>query len=62
MSTDRWPQPPFRPQDYPKLLELLGPAEFERRVCPLDVAREGWRGGWMDGYTFGSGVEDPEKA
>ena len=40
MSTDRWPQPPFHPKDYPALLELLGQEEFERQVCPLDVARE----------------------
>ena len=24
----------------PALLELLGPEEFERRVCPLDVTRQ----------------------
>ena len=35
MSTPTWPQPPFRPKDYPALLELLGPEEFERRVCSL---------------------------
>ncbi len=28
------------PKDYAALLELLGQEEFERRVCPLDVARE----------------------
>ena len=32
----------FHPKDYPALLELLGSEEFERRVCPLDVARERW--------------------
>ncbi len=48
MSTDRWPQPPFHPKDYPALLELLGPEEFERRVCPLDVARKRWRR-WQGG-------------
>ena len=30
----------FHPKDYAILLELLGQEEFERRVCPLDVARE----------------------
>ena len=40
MSTDPWPQSPIQPEDYPKLLELLGREEFERRVCPLGVARE----------------------
>ena len=33
----------FHPKDYPLLLELLGPEEFERRVCPRDVARRRWR-------------------
>lgn len=33
----------FHPKDYPALLELLGPEEFERRVCSLDEARRvGW--------------------
>ena len=50
MSTDRWPQPPFHPKDYSALLELLGPEEFERRVCPLDVARERWQE-WRGGPT-----------
>ncbi len=31
-------KPPFWPEDYPALLELLGPEEFERVVCPIDLA------------------------
>ncbi len=37
---ERAPQPPFHAKDYSALLELLGPEEFERRVCSLGVARE----------------------
>ena len=33
------PKPPFWPEDYPVLLELLGEEEFERVVCPLELAR-----------------------
>ena len=36
-------KPPFWPEDYPSLLELLGPEEFERVVCPLDLARVRYR-------------------
>jgi hypothetical protein len=32
-------KPPFWPEDSPALLELLGPEEFERVVCPIDLAR-----------------------
>ena len=32
-------KPPHWPEEYPALLELLGPEEFERQVCPLDLAR-----------------------
>ena len=36
-DSDRWPIPPYHPEDYWALLELLGPEEFERivlRECP----------------------------
>ena len=38
MPTDNWPQPPFHPNDYPALRELLGQEEFERLVCGADDA------------------------
>ena len=47
-----WPQPPFHTKDYPALLELLGPEEFERRVCPLEQARREY-GNWLTGTTGG---------
>ena len=53
MSADRWPQPLFHPKDYSALLELLGPEEFERRVCALDVAREREYGNWLTGMGGG---------
>jgi len=31
-------KPPFWPEHYTALLELLGPEEFERVVCPIDLA------------------------
>lgn len=37
-------QPPYHAADYPKLIDLLGVEEFERTVCPLNVARERYRG------------------
>lgn len=49
-----WPQPPFHPKDCLALLKLLGPEEFEQRVCPLDVARERWRRERRDGYALHS--------
>ena len=55
MTIDKWPQPPFHPKDYTALLELLGPEEFEQRVCPLDVARERWRH-WLEGELRGGGL------
>ena len=48
-------KPPFWPEDYPALLELLGPDEFKRAVCPLDLARERYRGyleGRREGYAL----------
>ncbi len=41
----------FNVRDYPHLLDLLGPEEFERQVCPLEVARERYKG-WMEGYRL----------
>jgi hypothetical protein len=32
MTDGPWPQPPFWPEDYPILLELLGEEDFERIV------------------------------
>ena len=49
MYADSWPHPPFYVADYPALLELLGPDEFERVVCPFYVARERRRE-WREGY------------
>jgi len=37
-------KPPFWPEHYPDLLELLGPEEFERVVCPIDLASEQFSG------------------
>lgn len=37
------PKPPFHVDDYPALLGLLGPEDFERVVCPLDLARVRYR-------------------
>lgn len=63
MTIDKWPQPPFHPKDYADLLELLGPEEFERRVCPLDVARERLRERRESyGYAFHLEAEHPKKA
>ena len=48
-------KPPHHIADYPVLFELLGPEEFERTVCPLDVARErfaGYREGRAEGYAI----------
>ena len=46
--------PPYAVADYPTLLALYGPEEFERTVCPLDIARERYRGyreGRRGGYV-----------
>lgn len=47
--------PHYHIADYPVLLELLGPDEFERTVRPLHVARErlaGYREGRAEGYAI----------
>ena len=57
------PQPPFHPKDYPILLELLGSKEFERRVCPLNLACERLRERRESyGYAFHLEAEHPKKA
>ena len=47
--------PPYAVADYPTLLALYGLEEFERTVCPPDVAQERYRGyeeGRAEGYAI----------